>query len=233
MKKLEQRFVAKEIRAVKDGDKLVLDGYAAVFNSRSEDLGGFTEIVMPGAFAKTLKEKPDIRALWNHNADFILGRTKAKTLELNEDKTGLHMRVVLSDTEQGKYFYDAVDRGDIDGMSFGFRTVKDAWIKGTDGKMPTRELHEVELFEVSPVAFPAYPDTGGKLSVRDYLASIDEPEERITAVVESISQAEEPVHADHSEGGGEDETLLYTLITREVIPGGEQDGPAETERKTP
>jgi HK97 family phage prohead protease len=149
-----------EIRA-EDGK---LSGYAAVFDSWSVDLGGFRERITPGAFKKTLQEKPDVRALLNHDSTYILGRTKNGTLKLREDEYGLRMELDPSDTSYGRDLIELVRRGDVDGMSFGFRVVNDSWDMVED--QLSRSVHEVELIEVSAVTFPAYPAT--QLSARGF-----------------------------------------------------------------
>lgn len=232
MKKRETRFVPTEIRAIETDDgELVLEGYAALFDSRSANLGGFVETIRPGAFRKTLEEKPDIRALWNHNSDYVLGRTKSGSLELEEDEIGLRVRIAMPDGSQTRYFHDTIRRGDVDGMSFGFRTIKDSWDKPGDGSTPTRELVEIELFEVSPTAFPAYPETGGKLNVRDYLASIGEREERIDEIVAELSDStdDEPAQDGHSDDTDTDDEArtaeakarMYALRARAILNGKE------------
>jgi HK97 family phage prohead protease len=130
-------------------------GYAAVFESESVDLGGFTERIARGAFAGTLAA--DVRALWNHDPMHVLGRTKAGTLRLQEDDRGLAIEIDPPDTQTARDVITLIERGDISGMSFGFRTVKDNWAK-VAGKW-LRTLLEVELFDVSPVTYPAYPAT--------------------------------------------------------------------------
>lgn len=142
-----------------DGDDLPkIVGYAAVFNQWSELLGGsgFREIIRPGAFSKTIKTA-DVRALWNHDPNFVLGRTKSRTLKLTEDDYGLAIEIIPPNTQWARDLLESIRRGDVDQMSFGFRTVKDRW--GTENDQTVRELLEVELFEVSPVTFPAYPQT--------------------------------------------------------------------------
>lgn len=152
---LERRhFTVANLRAKKDG--LAIEGHAAVFNQLSDDLGGFKEMVRPGAFARTI-QNDDIRALWNHDVNFVLGRTKNKTLSLREDDTGLAIENTLPDVAYARDFLKIIDRGDVDQMSFGFRTLRDDW--RMDAGLVIRELIEVELFDVSPVTFPAYPQT--------------------------------------------------------------------------
>ena len=145
-----------DLRADEDGER-VLRGYAAVFNRWSEDLGWFIEQIAPGAFKNSLKND-DIRSLWNHDTADVLGRNMAKTLELKEDDTGLAIKIMLPDTQSGRDHYATVKRGDVSQMSFGFTTIADAWRWEKD-KTPERTLEEVRLWEVSPVTFPAYPDT--------------------------------------------------------------------------
>lgn len=141
----------------KEGSAGTIGGYAAVFNKLSEPLGRFREKIAPGAFADSLKN--DVRAFWNHNMDFILGRTSAKTLSLKEDQLGLAFNLDLPDTQMGNDILTSVRRGDISGMSFGFMVNEDNWERGKAGEPHIRTLLKVDLFEVSPVVFPAYPQT--------------------------------------------------------------------------
>lgn len=144
-----------ELRAA-EGQASVLAGYAAVFDSDSEDLGGFVERIKPGAFASSLGG--DVRALFNHDSNIILGRTKAKTLTLREDQHGLYVEIIPPDTQAGRDLVESVRRGDVDQMSFGFRTIKDDWEETKPGSW-LRTLIEVDVFDVSPVVFPAYRNT--------------------------------------------------------------------------
>lgn len=166
---IERRtFGLMEFRLDKPDDKKpVIRGYAAMFERFSEDLGGFREKIAAGAFAKAVKD--DVRALWNHDPNYVLGRTKAKTLRLKEDKDGLAIEIDTPDTQWARDLLVSIDRGDVSQMSFGFRVVKDEWNK-QNTKMPERTLLEVRLFDVSPVTFPAYPQTS--VAVRDYLQSL-------------------------------------------------------------
>lgn len=144
-------------------DGNTIHGYAAVFNSMSEDLGGFREIIAPGAFSDTLDA--DVRALWNHDANHVLGRTKSGTLRLYEDQRGL--RVEIDAPEAAGWILDSMRRGDVDQMSFGFRTRDDQW-EMKDG-YPLRTLRKVDLFDVSVVTFPAYPETDAAVrSLEEY-----------------------------------------------------------------
>ena len=150
-----------EFRADNNGDGgMRLSGYAAVFNSETTIGGMFREVVKPGAFKKTIKDKADVRALFNHDSNIVLGRTKNGTLTLAEDDKGLRIDIDLPDTQQAKDLYRQIERGDIDQMSFGFNVVKDSWTRAqSENELPLRELRELRLFDVSPVTFPAYTTT--------------------------------------------------------------------------
>ncbi len=151
-----------ELREDEDGKKKTLRGYAAKFEKLSHPLYGFTEKIRRGAFSRSLKEG-NVRALWNHNTDWVLGSTKNGTLRLMEDDIGLKFEIDLPDTTVGRDAGVTVSRGDVDGMSFAFETRKQEW----DEKKPDnviRTLIDVDLKEISPTAFPAYPQT--KVSAR-------------------------------------------------------------------
>ena len=156
---MERRALhAAELRAEPgEGDAPpAIVGHAAVFDSLSENLGGFRERIAPGAFAATIGED-DIRALFNHRDDYVLGRNRAGTLKLVEDETGLSVRIVPPDTTFARDLATSIERGDISGMSIGFRTITDEW-NVEDGD-PVRTLRAVRLLDVSPVTYPAYPQT--------------------------------------------------------------------------
>jgi HK97 family phage prohead protease len=142
------------------GEPLKIRGYAAVFNQLSQPIFGFRERILPGAFKKSLSN--DVRALVSHDPALILGRTKSGTLKLREDEHGLHTEIAPPNTSLGHDTVESIKRGDLDQMSFGFQVVTDEW-KHED-KQLIRELVEVELFDVSVVAFPAYTQTS--VSVR-------------------------------------------------------------------
>jgi len=156
--------LALETREDGGGDMPVIRGYAAVFDSLSEDLGGFREIVKPGAFTRSIKKNADVRALVNHDPSQILGRTRAKTLTLAEDDKGLSVEIDPPDTTLGRDIITSIERRDIDSMSFGFITRADEWIE--EGGKIVRHLIDVDLFDVSPVTFPAYRKTNVKVAKR-------------------------------------------------------------------
>lgn len=154
----ERRIVVGELRAIaSEGGGQKIAGHAAKFDVLSEDLGGFRERIAPGAFAKSI-QSADVRALWNHDANIVLGRNKSGTLRLSEDSAGLYYEVDVPDTQLIRDMVLApIARGDVNQCSFGFYTLSDKWAK-VDGDW-VRTLLEVELFDVSPVTYPAYPAT--------------------------------------------------------------------------
>ena len=163
MSNLERRSLEiKELRIHEpavEGELPTLEGYASVFDSWSEELGGiepFREKVVRGAFSESI-EQDDIRALFNHSPDFVLGRNKTGTLTLTEDERGLKVTIKPPDTRWAKDLLISVKRGDISQMSFGFVCQKDSW--SYDDSVDVRELHKVKLFDVSIVTYPAYPAT--------------------------------------------------------------------------
>ena len=147
-----------EVRAEGDKPATIL-GHAALFNTRSVFLHGFRETIQPGAFTGSLAG--DIRALWQHDTARVLGRTKAGTLRLWEDDQGLAFELNPPDTQDGRDAVTLIERGDVDQMSFGFNVPPggDSWAEDEDG-IPLRKLNTVNLMEISPVTWAAYPDTG-------------------------------------------------------------------------
>jgi uncharacterized protein len=159
---MDRRYLSEgaEVRVADDDDedKRTITGYAAVFNAEALIMPGFREVVRPGAFKKTLREA-DIRALMNHEPSLILGRKSAGTLKAWEDEKGLGYRIQPPDTSYAHDLLVSIRRGDVTQSSFGFRVIKDRWTENTEEKTLLRELLEVKLFDVSPVTFPAYPQT--------------------------------------------------------------------------
>jgi HK97 family phage prohead protease len=142
-----------EVRA--EGDGMSFTGYASVFNSPSEDLGGFVEYVAPGAFKRSLQSRNEVKLLWNHDSGEPLASLRGGTMQLVEDSRGLKVTATLPQTSRGRDIAELLRTKVIDSMSFGFNVIKDSW--ASDGK--TRTLESVRLFEVSIVSFPAYEAT--------------------------------------------------------------------------
>jgi HK97 family phage prohead protease len=142
-----------EIRA--EGDGMTFTGYASVFNSPSDDLGGFIEYVAPGAFKRSLQSRNEVKLLWNHDSGEPLASLRGGTMQLVEDSVGLRVTAKLPNTTRGRDIAELLRTKVIDSMSFGFNVIKDSWSR--DGQ--TRTLESVRLFETSIVSFPAYSAT--------------------------------------------------------------------------
>jgi HK97 family phage prohead protease len=157
---MHERRHAIELRFAGSKTAPRLEGYAAVFDAPSEDLGGFVEHVRRGAFTRTLREaKLDPLALVHHDARLVLGRRSAGTLRLSEDDKGLLFEIDLPNTQTAHELAVSVERRDITGASFAFTVPPggDKWTFG-DGAA-VRELIDIDLHEISITATPAYPDT--------------------------------------------------------------------------
>lgn len=148
-------------RDATDNESAKITGYAAVFNSKTSIGDWFEEIIEPGAFARSLSENGDIRALFNHNWDNVLGRTKSGTLRLEEDERGLKFDIELPNTSVGRDLAESMERGDINQCSFGFWITEETWDYSVEPAL--RTVHEVELYEISVVSIPAYDDTEAAL----------------------------------------------------------------------
>lgn len=163
---VERRFVPAEFqtRSVSDG-KAVIEGYAYLFNKRSQNLGGFREQILPGAGADSIG-RDDIRALNNHEPTLILGRNTAGTLRMTEDTHGLDYEIDVD--PRISYVRDlmiSLERGDVTQSSFGFESVDDAWSIDEE-EFPLRSVRSMKLFDVSPVTYPAYTDSISMVSSR-------------------------------------------------------------------
>jgi len=172
-----------EVRRNDDGS-ITVTGYGAVYESESEDLGGFIEELKQGAFRKVLRTKPDVRFLINHDG-VPLGRTSAGTLRLKDTPRGLFFECDFPDTQGARDLAVSIERGDITQCSFMFCVEPEGreWFFPDDPEEPARRvIYEVsELFDVSVVTFPAYPAT--EIGVRGMIAGepIASPEGRLDA----------------------------------------------------
>ena len=167
----ERRTATEGVELREEGNTMTAIGYASVFNRLSQNFGGFVERVAQGTFAKTIQEA-DVRALFNHDADQVLGRSKSGTLRMQEDEKGLRYEIDLPNTQLGRDLAALLERGDISGSSFGFTTISDEWGETDDG-YPLRTLTEVKLRDVSPVTFPAYTSSEASLRSLAEERSID------------------------------------------------------------
>jgi len=157
-------FGTTELRVDNTSMAPAIVGYAALFNSLSEDLGGFKEIIEVNAFSNVLEN--DVRALINHDENLILGRNKANTLQLNQDEKGLQIRINPPDTSYANDLLVSIQRGDVSQMSFGFIVGKEGWKQV--GQETVRTIKTIDrLLDVSVVTFPAYPETSVALRSKD------------------------------------------------------------------
>ncbi len=146
-----------ELRAEGDGESgRTTKGYACLFDNVTSIGGYWQERFAKGAFSKSLGER-DVVALHSHDDGRPMGRMSRDTLRVTEDDKGLGFENDLPDTQDGRDLATSIDRGDIEGMSFRFRALKEEWDETQDP--PMRTVIEAELFEITYTAFPAYPDT--------------------------------------------------------------------------
>ena len=155
----ERRTVntSMEIRELKTGE-FRLAGHAAVFESRSEDMG-FIEIIARGAFRKVLATKPDVVATFNHSMDMVLGRTSSGTLRLAEDTRGLGYEIDVAPTTYGLDLQTLMARGDVNQSSFAFTIGAEdqTWSEDPNTGQLIRTIHNFQnLYDVSVVTRPAY-----------------------------------------------------------------------------
>ncbi|WHE35156.1 MULTISPECIES: HK97 family phage prohead protease [Microbacterium] len=149
-----------QVRAANDDERrLHFTGRAVVYDQLSEDLGGWQEVIRPGAATRTLAGTPDVRFLINHDANLLLARTRSGTLTLSEDSDGVLVDADMADVSYARDAAVSLERGDLSQMSFGFWVVSDSW---------SGNLHEVREFDfdggdVSVVTYPAYTQTSAEL----------------------------------------------------------------------
>ncbi len=156
---LEARIYPFEVTEVRKSDDGVttIEGYAAVFNKLSDDLGGFKEKIKRGFFSDVMDN--DVRALFNHDSNWVMGRTTNNTLTLTEDNKGLGVSFIPPNTTQARDVITLVERGDIDQMSFQWITAEDKWDESDMDNIVRTLVKAKELLDVSLVTFPAYPQT--------------------------------------------------------------------------
>lgn len=161
---LELRFLLEadaEVRALDDGARR-LAGYAAAFNVRTKIrswAGEFEEVLLPGAFAESLRSKKDIRFLVEHDPRLLLARSSAGTLTLVEDAKGLRFETALPDTQLGRDTYENIRVKNYIGMSFGFNPLRMKQDFDDRGRLRSVAHESVDLREVTVTSMPAYPKT--------------------------------------------------------------------------
>lgn len=189
---MEKRIYTIETRTEEreDGTPVII-GHASLYDSKSQNLGGFYETIERGAFTDELIEKSDIRALINHNQDLILGRSTSGTLRLEADEKGLRYEFDVPDTTYGKDLLVSMKRGDIDSSSFAFTVKRDTWSSDDEGN-DIRTINEIDrLYDVSPVTYPAYSEandlTVAQRGLAVYKEKVKKEEEEKDLVMRSLA----------------------------------------------
>jgi len=219
LSKMETRINSSEFEVRETEQGMTFSGYAAVFNSDSQPLP-FIERIAPGAFRGSLRNRNDIKLLWNHDTGQVLGSTRAGNLRLTENERGLYVEATLPRTTLANDVRELVSTGIVDSMSFGFTVARNGDEWSSDGSV--RTLKRINLHEVSIVAFPAYTATAGSTAVRgldkvakraevdadelaDALLKIENGEDittadrnLITTVLDKLAPVEEPAQVEGS-----------------------------------
>jgi len=189
-------FDIQDLELRMDGDKPTVVGYGAVFNSESNDLGGFREYIAPGAFDGRLED--DVRFLVNHDANLILARTTNGTLRLSVDEKGLRYEADLPNTSTARDLMELLKNGTISQSSFAFTVEDDSW-ELKDG-MNIRTINKVsQLYDVSSVTYPAYNAASSSVALR----SMEEWKEK-----EQTKKLEENLDKEKIEGKKEEQDLI-------------------------
>ena len=248
----ETKTPEKEVRSFKvdfklkkrengDGEMPIIEGYAAVFNSRSENLGGryweYYEEIMPGAFADALRED-DVVANFNHDSNMVLARNTSGTLEMKEDEKGLFVEIDPVDATFARDLVKSIERGDINGMSFAFTIVDSYW--RVEEEKEILYLEKVKLYDVSVVTHPAYRETsvGLRSLICDHLRSVMETSkgraERAQKALEEFQKEEKKRDADAGDALPQDNGKPEKPAgeVREAKPPEEEVKPVEQVRET-
>lgn len=171
----ERRFISEPVSfEERDGvkDENVIEGYAAVFNKPSEDFGGWTERIAPGAFTDVVSD--NAVALFNHEQNLVLGRNGVN-MTITQDENGLKYRVNLPDTSLGRDMRELIKQGIIHQSSFAFTVAEQEW-QHNDKQPSVRTIKKIKrLYDVSPVTTPAYPDA--TVGARNFEASKPEAQD--------------------------------------------------------
>jgi uncharacterized protein len=179
------KFQSFEIRNLEIADDAgSISGYAAIYDSLSQDLGGFREKIAPGAFGEL--DGKDVRALWNHDPQYVLGRTVPQTLRVRPDDVGLYFEIDAPDTSWARDLLVSMKRGDVNQMSFGFDTLADEWQNDNGGRI--RTLQSVELYEISVVTFPAYLATSATARAVRAAMNLEDTRDQAVGVTDDDAQ---------------------------------------------
>lgn len=232
---LERRTTYGEVESRAKGSKFYVEGYAAVFNKRSSNLGGFIEVVRNTAFNKTIKEA-DVRALWNHDPQYVLGRAGSGTLSLSIDTNGLYYRAEMPDTQYARDLANLLERRDVHESSFTFFKVNDAWDfteqedRDIPAMYPRRSLVEVGLIDVAPVTFPAYNDATSGVARRAALDGLAkrcgingceiesklDTDESVKEAIQRLLEPDESTVESRDKQSGSNATQQNSKLTQEM-----------------
>jgi HK97 family phage prohead protease len=204
----ERRFIPNHASGValraKTADKpTTIEGYGALYNTETVIGLWFREVILPGAFAESVKDD-DIRVFFNHDANYILGRTSAGTATVTEDDNGLHYEATPP-ASRGDVV-ESIERKDVTGSSFQFSVDDDAdeewdFSETKKGMLPLRKIKRARLYETGPVAFPAYEDTtvsaraAGKVEESKRLREATEAADAAAALLPAATAAPEHTEA--------------------------------------
>jgi HK97 family phage prohead protease len=209
LSKMETRINSSKFEVRETEQGMTFSGYAAVFNSDSQPLP-FTERIAPGAFRGSLRNRNDIKLLWNHDTGQVLGSTRAGNLRLTEDDRGLYVEATLPRTTLANDVRELVQTGIVDSMSFGFTVAHNGDEWSSDGAV--RTLTRINLHEVSIVAFPAYTATAGSTAVR----GLDKVAKR--AEVDADDLADALLKIENGEDITSDDRNLITTVLDKLAP---------------
>lgn len=206
-------------RAEADEDGLTLEGYGAVFNEPTliNDWDGqFEEVIAPGAFAKTIRDKgpKGIRLQFDHGRHPLIGSIPLGVIEeLREDAQGLFVRARLTDNWLVQPVRDAIRDGSVQGMSFRFRVIREESDADRDPEL--RTIREVELFEVGPVVWPAYDQTSVGVRAKEVARALMDPEQRLQVARALLSStSDDAAREGTSDGAAKDDDAPPAAGTR-------------------
>jgi HK97 family phage prohead protease len=197
-KQLERRFFAMPptLETREEGKPTIIAGYAALFNVRTVIWGMWEESIAPGAFTRAIKDKHDTRSLFNHDANWVLGRTKNGTLTLREDQTGLWTETTPPDTQQARDVVENIRNGNVDQMSFAFIPKETQWtFSEKRGEMDHCEILDLDLYDISPVTYPAYQETsvGLRSALQEVQKAAEDSYRQARAQWEDRNRPSEPI----------------------------------------
>ena len=189
---MERRYVEMTLRAAGDEDKPVIEGDAAVFGVETVVGRWFREKIREGAFTRVLSEKPDVIGAFNHDWNYVLGRTTAGTLRLEQNDKALRYAIdVNSSDSQAMSVWEKVKRGDVSQSSFAFTVRKEEWTEPSDDndeKLALREIVEIgKLFDVGPVPFAQYPEASAQARSKSETFLQESPPQAVSGDAEELA----------------------------------------------